>query len=191
MTSSAVAVVPAAGRSERFGSPKLLADIDGEPLINHTLRCLIEAGVDEIVLVTSSTMSLGGASMVRDPRVRLSVNPDPSRGMFSSIQTGLAEADRDDILILPADMPFVRSETVSVILAECRSIGSVVVPVYKAQRGHPLALPGRLRDQLIRSDSHRSLKEALASINAPSRELAVNDPGIVRDVDVTEDLTNR
>ncbi|TMC72896.1 MAG: hypothetical protein E6J13_04465 [Chloroflexi bacterium] len=34
----AVAVVTAAGSAERFGGKKLLTPIDGEPLLDHTIR---------------------------------------------------------------------------------------------------------------------------------------------------------
>ena len=37
----AIAIVPAAGKAERFGSPKLVADLKGEPLIDHTLASLL------------------------------------------------------------------------------------------------------------------------------------------------------
>ena len=39
----AIAIVPAAGKAERFGSPKLVADLKGEPLIDHTLLSLLDA----------------------------------------------------------------------------------------------------------------------------------------------------
>ena len=102
-----VAVVPAAGRSERFGSMKLLADVGGEPLLNRTLRSLLGAGYAPVIVVVSPSAALEAVTMLRDSRVRVVVNPDPSRGMFSSIQTGLIEADGDVIAILPADMPVV------------------------------------------------------------------------------------
>jgi molybdenum cofactor cytidylyltransferase len=188
VTVPAVAVVPAAGRSERFGGMKLLADVRGEPLLNHTLRCLLDAGLDEIIVVTSPRSSLESASLLRNAHVRLAVNPDPDRGMFSSIQTGLEEADGDCIVILPADMPFVRSATVAQVLAESRSRSGLVVPVYRTRRGHPIAMPRRLGDELVHADSRKSLKEALLALNATPFELEVDDPGIVRDVDLREDL---
>ena len=112
-----VAVVPAAGRGERFGGMKLAAMLRGEPLIAHTLRCLLDGGVDAIVLVTAPDSQLVHLPAVSDPRISWVTNPDPSRGMFSSIQAGVAAAEGDPLLILPADMPFVRAETVRLVLA--------------------------------------------------------------------------
>jgi molybdenum cofactor cytidylyltransferase len=190
VTGPAVAVVPAAGRSERFGGMKLLADVRGEPLLNHTLRCLLDAGLDQIVVVTSPRSSLESASLLGDMRVRSSVNPDPDRGMFSSIQTGLVQAHGDCIVVLPADMPFVRSATVAYVVAESRSRNGLVVPVHRRRRGHPIAMPRQLRDELVKADPRTSLKEALLALNATAFELEVDDPGIVRDVDLRKDLAN-
>src|SRR5690242_3670734 len=62
MSDSRSAVVPGAGRAERFGSQKLLADLDGEPLLNHTLRSLLDAGLQRVVLVVSRELSLASVS---------------------------------------------------------------------------------------------------------------------------------
>jgi molybdenum cofactor cytidylyltransferase len=186
----AVAVVPAAGRSERFGGMKLLADVAGEPLLNRTLRCLLEASVDTVIVAVAPQAALDAVDLLHDPRVRTVVNPDPSRGMFSSIQTGLAACDGDPILVLPADMPFVGSATVAAVIDACRRGRSPVVATYQGTRGHPIALPRGLRGALLRADPDRSLKEALAELQVTLREIDVDDPGVIRDVDTREDLRN-
>src|SRR5437867_12578851 len=53
-TFRAVAVVTAAGSAERFGGKKLLAPIDGEPLLDHTIRSLLEGGVTEVIVVVGT-----------------------------------------------------------------------------------------------------------------------------------------
>ena len=50
---SAVAIVPAAGKGERFGGAKLMARFKGEPLINWTLWSLLDGGVGGVVVVTA------------------------------------------------------------------------------------------------------------------------------------------
>jgi molybdenum cofactor cytidylyltransferase len=184
----AAAVVPAAGRSERFGSMKLLADVEGEPLLNHTLRALVEAGITKIVVVLAPGASLEPAAGLRHPAVRQVVNPDPSRGMFSSIQRGLAEAGAATTLVLPADMPFVRAGTVRQVARASDESRRVVVPAYRGRRGHPVAIPGRLVASLLASDPSATLKDALAAAAEEALQIEVEDEGVVRDVDTTEDL---
>lgn len=182
------AIVPAAGKGERFGpSSKLLANVDGEPMLGRTIRSLLDGGVDRVVVVTAPGAALGSVAILSDSRVTTIVNPDPSRGMFSSIQAGMAAADGDPILVLPGDMPFVRAETVAAVLAASR-LGEIVSPRHGAKRGHPVALPGRLRSEILKADAASTLSAALEPFLADRLELDVDDPGIVRDVDTKQDL---
>jgi molybdenum cofactor cytidylyltransferase len=183
-----VAIVPAAGRGERFGGMKLAAMLRGEPLLSHTLRCLLDGGVDQIVLVTTSGAELAHVALAADPRVRRTVNPEPSRGMFSSIQAGLAAADGDPILILPGDMPFVESGTVAAVLAEALRSGAIVSPSHRGRRGHPIALPARLKGAILDAPAGSTLASLLDAHEHDRLSIEVNDPGVSKDVDVVSDL---
>jgi molybdenum cofactor cytidylyltransferase len=186
---ASVAIVPAAGRGERFGGMKLAAMLRGEPLLAHTLRCLLDGGVDEIVLVTGGT-ELTGVTLASDPRVRRVSNPDPARGMFSSIQAGVAEASGDPILILPGDMPFVSAETVALVLDAARRTGRIVSPRFAGQRGHPIAVPDRLRAQILAAEPRTTLASILDQHEADRHSVDVTDSGVLRDVDVVADLSS-
>ena len=169
---------------------KLAALLQGEPLLTHTLRSLIDGSVDAVVLVTAPASQLIHLAIVSDPRVTCVTNPNPSRGMFSSIQAGLAVAEGDPLLILPADMPFVRAETVAVVLAAARGAarGVIVSPAYKGQRGHPIALPGSLRAAILAADAGATLASVLENCKVPRQTVDVDDAGVLRDVDVVGDL---
>jgi len=169
---------------------KLIADVNGEPLLDRTLGSLFDGGASRVVVVLAPEAALAPVTRLRDPRVAIVVNPDPSRGMFSSIQTGLTEAQGSPILLLPADMPFVTSATVRAVAQECARRDDVVVPIFQGRRGHPLGLPIKLRDHLLAQPATGSLRDALRAIGAMTIELPVDDAGILRDVDVRADLPN-
>ena len=181
--------MPAAGRASRFGGGKLTADIDGEPLLNHTLRSLLDGGVARVIVVTAPDSALDDVALLNDVRVARAVNPDPSRGMFSSIQAGFEAADGHPILVLPADMPFVTSDTVRAVDAAARATGAIVAPSFEGRHGHPVAIPGGLRDEILREPAASTLAAVLAR---HTREwIAVDDGGVVRDVDRPGDLSQR
>lgn len=183
-----VAIVPAAGKAERFGGAKLVARIGGVVLLDRTLRSLLDAGVDGAIVVVSPGADLEAARLLADPRVRTVVNPDPSRGMFSSIRAGLDAADGDPVLVLPADMPFVLSATVAAVLSACTREHRIVAPVHNGRRGHPVAFPASLRPAILRASLDSTLKAALAGSGSERVDLQVDDAGILRDVDEVEDL---
>lgn len=186
-----VAVVPAAGSAERFGGTKLLAPVDGEPLLDRTIAALLDGGVDQIVVVVAPDADelKRDVNAFSDPRVWTVVNPDPSRGMFSSIQSGMAEAEGDALLVLPADMPFVKSTTVTRLLETFASRSAIVSPRYRGKRGHPVILPPALRDEIRAAGPGLTLHDILKRHPDERVDIDVDDRGVVRDVDVVGDLT--
>jgi molybdenum cofactor cytidylyltransferase len=184
-----VAIVPAAGKAERFGGSKLAADVGGEPLLNRTLRSLLDGGVERVVVVLAPGATFATVELLNDPRVRRVINPNPERGMFSSIQIGLAAEDGDPFLVLPGDMPFVKPATVTAVAGEAARTGRVVSPRFQGRRGHPVAFPQRLRDGILKADPASTLNDALKAADV-SVGLDVDDRGILHDVDQTGDLAS-
>ena len=187
------AVVPAAGKSERFGGNKLLVEIAGMPLLERTIRSLLEGGVGEVIVVLDGGQKIGEAINLRaaihsfrDPRVRMTTNRAPERGMFSSIQIAARETTGDPILVLPGDMPFVRSDTVSAIIAAYQQSPGIVLPTQGGKHGHPIALPGSLRDEIGAAGLDATLDTILK--RHQTRDVTVSDPGVLRDVDRPDDL---
>ena len=190
-TFRAVAVVTAAGSAERFGGKKLLAPIDGEPLLDHTIRSLLDGGVAEVIVVvgTDARRELErDVNAMNDPRVRPVENPDPSRGMFSSIQAGVATANGDSLVILPGDMPYVKPETVRAVIAKYRERPAIVSPRYRGKRGHPVVMPLTLRDEIAAMSATATLHDVIHHHQDERVDLDVEDAGVGRDVDTRADL---
>jgi molybdenum cofactor cytidylyltransferase len=187
----AVAVVTAAGSAERFGGRKLLTPIDGEPLLDRTIRALLDGGVAEVIVVVGRDARAElerDVNAMLDPRVRPVENPDPSRGMFSSIQEGVAQAQGDTILVMPGDMPFVSPNTVRAVIAAYERKPAIVSPRYHGKRGHPVALPASLRDEIRAADPRVTLHDVIRARSDMRVDIDVDDRGVVRDVDRIEDL---
>ena len=188
-----VAVVPAAGNAERFGGKKLLTPIDGEPLLDRTIAALLDGGVYQIIVVVAPDADdlKHDVNAFTDARVWPVVNPDPSRGMFSSLQAGMAEAEGDALVVLPADMPFVQGATIRLLLETFAAKTAIVSPRFNGKRGHPVILPPSLRDEIRAADPHITLHDILKRHQDQRVDVAVDDPGVVRDVDRPEDLAGR
>jgi molybdenum cofactor cytidylyltransferase len=189
MAMTATAIVPAAGKGERFGGAKLLAAIDGQTVLDRTLKCLFDAFIERVILVVPPGTDYSSARWANDPRLRIVVNPDPSRGMFSSIQEGLRDAAGDPLVVLPADMPFVSTSTVNAVINAAVLKKTLAIPVHQGRRGHPIAFPARYREAVVNTPPASTLKDALDATGAERYEIEVADPGILHDVDRPEDLT--
>lgn len=190
-----VAIVPAAGRSRRMGRPKLLLPFGGSTVVGSLVAALRRGGVERIVLVVSP----GGRRLARwgeGAGLEVALNPDPGRGMLSSVQAGLealggAEglADRRQVLLVsPADLPALDPGTVERLVRQRQETGALLaLPVHRGRRGHPLAVAPSLVPEIARLDLAVGLRQLLDRHPGEVLEVAVEDPGAVHDVDTPED----
>lgn len=185
-----VAIVPAAGAAERFGGDKLAASVGDIPMLERTIRSLLEAGVDRVVVVIPP-----GADLLEDiahgadgSDVRVAVNRRPERGMLSSIQEGLKVVGGDPILVLPGDMPFVEPGTIRSLLEKQRESGGIVSPRFDGKRGHPVVFPKALRDEIVSAEEGATLHDVLRAHANERVDVDVYDRGVIRDVDEKADL---
>jgi molybdenum cofactor cytidylyltransferase len=185
------AVLLAAGASRRFGSPKMLAAVGGEPLVRRVARSFVAAGFGEVAVVLAPG-AREVASALDGLGVLLVTNPRPEDGMLSSAQAGLAAlpATRGRAAVSPADLPGLTASVLARLLAAlpAEEPAEVVVPSSGGRRGHPLVLPAALVPRLLAWEPGRRLSDLLREPDVRVRELSGFGPEVLRDVDVPADL---
>ncbi|MGZ5822597.1 MAG: nucleotidyltransferase family protein [Hyphomicrobium sp.] len=186
------AVLLAAGASTRFGTAnKLVAEINGLPLVRAVADAVLDAGVAELVVVTGSEpgpieRALDGLS------IRFIHNARWQDGMGSSIAAGVAALrDRVDAgFIVPGDMPLLTVGLLrSLITAFERHSGAPIVYTATpdgAQR-NPVLWPSRLFPELRALSGPAGAKALLRPLLAESVAVAC-DPVIFIDIDTPADL---
>ena len=104
------AVVMAAGASIRMGTQKLLLELGGEPIIRRTVRQVLAAGFEDVVIVAGFEHEKTLAALDGLP-IRTAINPDYATGMGSSFRTAVeAVADSQAAMFALADQPFVTAD---------------------------------------------------------------------------------
>jgi molybdenum cofactor cytidylyltransferase len=185
------AVVLAAGAARRFGSDKLLADLDGRPVLQHVLDTIAESGIGEVVVV------LGAAADSQRSRIawgaeRTVVNPDPSRGLASSLLIGLSalagSRDIDAALVCLGDQPRLRGHVVALLLDAIGETGRpIVVPRYEhGGGGNPVLLARDAWGLADRAEGDEGLRRVIQE--RPADVAYVDVPGSNPDVDTPGDL---
>lgn len=115
-------VLLAAGSARRMGRAKALLPFRGKTLLDHAARTLGATSCSPRIAVVSPDIEKS-CRHVKDVGVALVVNPDPRRGLSSSIRVALhaiesadVDAGVEGILITLVDQPLVTPEHLAAIL---------------------------------------------------------------------------
>jgi molybdenum cofactor cytidylyltransferase len=187
-----VAILLAAGASRRMGTPKPLLLWQGEPLGRSVARRLQEGGASEVIVIVSPD-AVGDAittALSELPGIRTVTNPDPNRGMLSSVQAGIDSAsDVDAFLVCPCDLPRLSSEDVAAVLvAWSGALSAIVAPTFGGKRGHPTLFGANYAEEIRALDPHSfGLNEILRRHTGRITEVSVASEGILRDADTPEE----
>jgi molybdenum cofactor cytidylyltransferase len=164
-------LVLASGRGERFvasggSGSKLHAMLAGKPVIEHTLAAVRASGLP------------------------YHLEDKGHEGMGDSIAAAVrATSQAAGWLILPADLPLIRPETLCAVAAALRD-HAVVQPYYWGVRGHPVGFGSSCGEALMQLKGPEGAKAVLRAqlALAPAAELHLDDVGIVTDIDTMPDL---
>lgn len=178
-------VLLAAGSGSRFTGEthKLLASLDGEAVITHSLRAMTESGLDDFIVVTGAvdlSSHLGNVVTCH--------NPDWSTGQRSSVLAALHHARShgfDAAVIGLADQPFITSDAWNAV-ASGRS--PIVVATYDGHRGNPVKLDSSVWDLFENMDSGPDEGARSLILLHPELVLEVACKGASADIDTPEDL---
>jgi molybdenum cofactor cytidylyltransferase len=180
------ALILAAGASTRMGRVKAGIVWRGRTFLAHTLSLAADCAP---VVIVSGAHSLHEFAPVGSNIIE---NPCWEQGPLSSLQRGLgALPSRTPVLVLTVDRPHVRPDTVSALLRAHRSHpDSVAQPAHNGTRGHPLVLPADLVAEVLSLEPTQSLRDLLrrADIRPRRKQIAVNDPGVLDNLDRPADL---
>jgi molybdenum cofactor cytidylyltransferase len=185
-------LILAAGAGRRFGADKRAARLPtGKTLLEATLSVLCPAApLPLLVLRPGET-----APALFQNQVRVVPSPRWDEGQGHSLAAGAAAWDPAAapwLLIALGDMPYLQGETLTALEHACRDALTapgpmpLIAPSFQGQRGHPVAVPARLRAAALALTGDQGLKALFAS--EPVRLLPSQDPGVCRDVDRPEDL---
>lgn len=187
-TARVSAILTAAGESTRMGHPKPLLPWRGVTLVEHQVRCLLEGGVSEVVVVVGH-----GADdivpLVQGPGLRCVVNPSYREGKTTSIKAGLAalSADATAIALLAVDQPRTPGVISRVVAAHIENDALITSPRYRGHGGHPLIFSTQLRSELENiSEERQGLREVFQNHLDQVTEVPFDDAIIRLDINTPQ-----
>lgn len=173
-----------------MGTPKQLLRIEGKTILERTLTNVRQAAVNEIVLVLGFAAD-AVQKQVSTEGLRVVHNEAYQHGMGTSLRTGLAAVNLESssALIVLGDQPFVRATTLNQLI-ECHrsSRPQIVIPLYRGFRGNPVLLDRAVFPEVLHLSGDVGCRAIFGNHTEGICKLAVDDPGVLLDIDSPEDL---
>jgi CTP:molybdopterin cytidylyltransferase MocA len=190
-------VILAAGSGTRLGgvAKALLRLPDGRTFLDAIVGTAREVGLGDAVIVVGAPFgdAVGAAGLALG--CTPAENPEPQRGMASSVATGFAALDRlagdacTAAWLWPVDHPGVTPATLRTLIASLAS-HAAARPTFGGRGGHPPLVARSLWPaRAACADLEGGARTVLAAADVV--DVAVDDRGVVRDVDVPADLEAR
>ena len=184
-------IVLAAGRGSRFlgADHKLAQRLGSATVFATTLRHAVATQLPVVVVTTQVFADVARRSVAARDVIVLPEVGTPGQealGMGYSISSGVsAIPDAGGWLILPGDMPMVRSDTMLEVARELAD-HAVVFAQHKGVRGHPVGFSAELYSELVTLRGDEGARRLVARY--PAIGVEVDDPGVLIAVDTEADL---
>ncbi len=137
-------IILSAGNSGRMGIHKVLLPFGDEDVtfLEKIVASYASAGIHQVIIVVNSSLYelIKAGTPALPEEVKLIVNPNPERGRFSSLQTGLGSVGAGShVFIQNADNPFTEPELLLKMI-ENRAKAGVILPCFCGKAGHPVLI---------------------------------------------------
>jgi len=196
-------VILAAGESSRMGRDKALLPwpppaagqgVSSDTFLSAAIRSLLLATDFVVVVVGKNELALGpivyasGASLV--------VNPDSSRGQFSSLQVGLHEVlnrGRDAAMITLVDRPPVSPSTLQTlhdVFEAAEENVWAVVPEFSGKHGHPYLVGREMMEAFLRVPATSSARDIEHAHQQHVQYFPVDDPMVAVNINTPEEYAD-
>ena len=183
-------LIMAAGESRRFGSCKLLANIDGKPMLQRSIELAQSTDASLIRVVTGrwhqEVKQAQTSGLIND--IDLIYNSDWQQGLGNSIATGISQVASlcDEALVLLADQVRVSGEDLKrLTLRDDKN--QLACASYSKTLGPPAIFPAQFFPELEKLSGDKGAKKLLSELTITDCQIDI--PRAAFDIDVPADLT--
>jgi molybdenum cofactor cytidylyltransferase len=185
-------LILAAGKSTRMhGSNKLLASIQGVPMVRRVVQAALGSNVDEVIVVLGWEEEKIHSALA-GLNCRFTVNPNFEEGQSSSVRAGLAAVNSSSraVMILPGDIARIDSSAIDMVIDKYDHGGcSIAIAGHEGKSGHPILFDKQLFPEIARINEETfGLKGVVKKHQSEICLVEVGSANVLKDVDEPEDL---
>ena len=194
------AVLLAAGQSKRMnGENKLTKEIQGAPLIKHSVKSILASSIDELIVVLGHQKETIEKLIDKNKKIKFVYNKNYKNGISSSIQTGLRIISKkmEAFFICLGDMPDVNqniyNKMIKTKLNYNKKLKSnfkkeIFIPTYEKKNGNPVLFTKHMKEKIMQISGDDGAKELIEIYKSKALHIPVKNRGITLDFDIQEDF---
>ena len=183
----ASAIVLAAGLSSRMEYNKLLLPLNGSTVLESTIKALLGSNVERIVVVLGRGRESFEKILMKYP-VETAFNDKFANGQSTSVKAGVLSAgDGEDLLFCMGDQPLITSEGINKILEKLSEQKTMIVPVYKGEKGSPVLFSSKWSNMLRSLEGDKGGRLIMLEHPEEVEYVEIDDPDFFLDADTYED----
>ena len=123
--------------------------------------------------------------------LRVVINEQAECGMGGSIACGVgASQDATGWLIALADMPYLKTDTITLLADRLQNGATIIAPQYGRQRGHPVGFSRPYRQELLALRDDIGARNILQRHQQQLELVPTDDAGVITDVDRPSDVSH-
>jgi molybdenum cofactor cytidylyltransferase len=186
------ALLLAAGQSRRMGGPnKLLAELDGVPMVAHVARRLLASRARPIVAVLGNQAESVDNALAKLPVERVR-NLEFAEGLSTSLKRGIAAlpSDLEGALVCLGDMPLISGRHLDRLIGAFNPLEgrAIIVPTRNGKRGNPVLWAKRFFPEMSELAGDVGAKHLISEHAELVAEVEMDDDAIFVDIDTPEAL---
>lgn len=183
------ALVLAAGGSRRFGTPKLLADLAGEPVLRRTAAEICAVGFSETIIIAGEEHAEVRATLAGLP-CKVVHAANWIVGISASIRVGIEalQHEPEGLFLFLGDMPLVPIGLCEELADLAKSTGYAARPLRDDIPGHPVAFVNAATADLMALTGDEGAGSLLRAAGAKIGYLPTTDGGAILDIDTPSAL---
>ena len=181
-----------AGKSKRMaGENKLTKEIQGIPLIKHSVKNILSSSIDELIIVLGYQSEIIEKLIDKHEKIKFVFNKDFESGMSSSIKTGINHLSNNAqaFFICLGDMPMINPDIYSKLI-KSRNKKDILVPTYNKEQGNPVLFSISMKSIIMSVKGDKGAKQILEQNKNKILKIEIDDINITKDFNTRSDFNS-